>query len=297
MKTQLYNKRNVFRAQYSHNTVMHLVLACAVMYILLQGVNVILIVLSSTPKTVFAQMVLPNIGLQDFQHVLHKPWVLLSYFWLHASFLNLLSNMLWLYCFGSVIQSFVGYREVFPMFILSSLAAGLAFVGLSSFWPAIQGDTILTAMPGVMAFAVGAFVLVPRYRFFLTEHFSIPIWLVLIIFVVLNVMTVSNRLPLMVLLALSALFGALYIQMLKSGYKPGQFLYSGGDKLQAMVTPEELLGKRSPAKREQSLKVGKRQIVEHPSQEYIDTLLDKINQKGYKSLTAEEKATLMNAGK
>lgn len=297
MKTQLYNKRNVFRAQYSHNTVMHLVLACAVMYILLQGVNVILIVLSSTPKTVFAQRVLPNIGLQDFQHVLHKPWVLLSYFWLHASFLNLLSNMLWLYCFGSVIQSFVGYREVFPMFILSSLAAGLAFVGLSSFWPTIQGDTILTAMPGVMAFAVGAFVLVPRYRFFLTEHFSIPIWLVLIIFIVLNVLTVSNRLPLMVLLALSALFGALYIQMLKSGYKPGHLLYRSGDKLQAMVTPDELQGIRTAAKREQSLKVGKHQIVEHPSSEYIDMLLDKINQKGYKSLTAEEKATLMNAGK
>lgn len=297
MKTQFYNKRNVFRARYSHNTVMHLVLACAVMYILLQGINVILIVLSATPKTVFTQRVLPDIGLQDFQHVIHKPWVLLSYFWLHASFLNMLSNMLWLYCFGSVIQSFVGYREVFPMFMITCLAAGLAFVGLSSFWPVVQGDVLLTALPGVMAFAVGAFVLVPGYRFFLTEHFSIPIWVVLIVFIVLNVLTVSNRLPLMVLLAFAALFGALYIQLLKSGYKPGQFLYSGGNKLQAMVTPEELQGKRLTVKREQTLRVGKHQIMEHPSQEYIDVLLDKINQKGYKSLTAEEKETLINAGK
>ncbi|HET8572268.1 MAG TPA: rhomboid family intramembrane serine protease [Edaphocola sp.] len=277
---------------------MHLILACAVMYILLQGVNVILIVLSPSPKTVFTQKVLPNIGLQDFRHFIHKPWVLLSYFWLHASFLNMLSNMLWLYCFGSVIQSFVGYKEVFPMFILSCLAAGLAFVGLSSFWPAIQGDVLLTSLPGVMAFAVGAFVLVPRYRFFLTEHFSVPIWLVVVIFIVLNVLTVSSRLPLLALLACAALFGALYIRLLRSGYKPGQILYSGGNKLQAMVTPEEAPGtKRMTAKREQTLKVGKHQVVEHPSQEYIDMLLDKINQKGYKSLTAEEKETLMNAGK
>src|SRR5690606_26289996 len=152
-----------------------------------------------------------------------------------------------------------GYREVFPMSILSSLAAGLAFVGLSSFWPAIQGDVILTAMPGVMAFAVGAFVLVPRYRFLLTEHFSVPIWLVMIVFIVLNVLTVSNRLPLIALLTLSALFGALYIQMLKSGYKPGQFLYTSGDKLQAMVTPDELRSGHSTQKREQTIKVSKHQ--------------------------------------
>lgn len=297
MRTQFYNKRNVFKAKYHHNTVMHLIIACAVAYVLLQGLSVILIVLSSTPKTVFHDLILPNIALQPFSAFIHKPWVLFSYFWMHTSFLNMLSNMLWLYCFGSVIQSFVGYQEVFPMFFISSVVSGLGFIAVSSFWSSMPDSLILTSLPGVTAFAVAAFALVPGYRFFLTEHFSVPIWLVLVIFLMLNILTVGDQYPMLVLLGFSVLCGAGYIGLLKSGFKPGAFLYRSGNKIQSYVTPaEELAGVKS-AKRNQTLKISKHQIVEHPSQEYIDSLLDKISQKGYKSLTDEEKETLLNASK
>lgn len=276
---------------------MHLIIACAVAYVLLQGVNVILIVLSSTPKTVFQDMVLPNIALQQWGGFIQRPWVLVTYFWMHASFLNMLSNMLWLYCFGSVIQSFVGYREILPMFILSSVVSGIAYMVVSFFWKGLPDTLLLTSLPGVMAFAVGAFALIPSYRFFLTERFSIPIWLVLVIFLVLNVLTVSNHYSLMILLGCAALAGAGYIWLLKSGYRPGVILYHSGNKLQSMVTPQEESSARMGVRRNQAMKISKHQVLEHPSQEYIDTLLDKINQKGYKSLTTEEKETLMNASK
>jgi membrane associated rhomboid family serine protease len=297
MRTQFYNKRNVFKAKYHHNTVMHLIITCAVAYVLLQGLSVIMIVLSSSPKTVFAHLILPNIGLQPYSTFIQKPWVLFTYFWMHTSFLNMLSNMLWLYCFGSVIQSFVGYREIFPMFVLSSILSGIGYLAVSFFWTSLPDTILLTSLPGVMAFAVGAFVLVPKYRFYLTEHFSVPIWLVLILFLILNVVSVGNQNPLLILLGIAAISGAVYIWMLKSGFKPGVYLYRSGNKIQSLVTPGEEDRSRNAIKRSQILKISKHQVVERPSQDYIDSLLDKINQKGYKSLTDEEKETLVNASK
>lgn len=297
MKTQFYNQRNVFKAKYNHNAVMHLIIGCVVAYVLLQGFDVILLILSSSPKTVFAKEVLPNIGLQQFPVFLHKPWILFTYFWLHNSFLGMLSNMLWLYCFGSVIQSFIGYQEVFPMFFLSSIVAGICYLIISYFWTTIPDTPILTTLPGVMVFAVGAFVLVPHYRYYLTEHFSVPIWLVLAIFILLNVMTLGNQYAVIALVACAALSGAGYVWMLKSGYRPGRILYQSGNKIQAIVTPSNEIPVTKMVRRNETLKISKHQIVNNPSQEYVDSLLDKISQKGYKSLTAEEKETLINASK
>lgn len=297
MKTLFYNQRNVFKVKYNHNAVMHLIIGCVVAYVLLQSLDVILIVLSPTPKTVFTHIILPNIGLQQFHVFIHKPWILFTYFWLHNSFLGMLSNMLWLYCFGSVIQSFVGYQEVFPMFFLSSIVAGIGYLAISFFWTSIPDTTILTTLPGVMVFAVGAFVLVPHYRFYLTEHFSMPISLVLAIFILLNVMTLGNQYALITLVACAALSGAGYVWLLKSGYRPGKILYQSGNKIQAIVTPSNEIPIAKMARRNETLKISKHQVVNNPSQQYIDSLLDKISQKGYKSLTSEEKETLVNASK
>lgn len=297
IKTQFYQTRNIFRTRYQDNKVMHLIIACAVIYVIMKSVSVILIVLSPTPKTVFSDLILPNLALQPIGSFIHKPWVLISYFWADASFFKMLGDMLWLYCFGSVIQNSIGNKEIFPMFILSGLLSGLSFVALSFFWPALSNSLILSTMPGVMALAVGSFVLMPGFRFFLTERFSIPIWAVLAIFIVLNVFTVVNQTNLMVLFGISGLIGALYIYLLKSGFRPGNYLYNKGGRIQAMVTPVDIMANKHAIKRIETLKNSKHQVQDHPSPEYVDMLLDKINNSGFKSLTIEEKKSLKNASK
>lgn len=283
-------------ANYGRNAVIHLILTCAVGYIILQSIKIIFFITAATPKTVFSELILPQVALQSGQQTLHHPWVILTYFWLHASFFNMLSNMLWLYCFGSVIQSFVGHKEIVPLFLTSGILSGLLFSGISFLWPAMPDPMIITALPVVMAFAVGAFVLVPGYRFYLGERFSIPLWIVLVVFLMLNVLSVANNIPLMITLACAALTGAAYIWLLKAGYKPGARIFGLGNRIQSFFGPDHdrpshPRGRRSQAFRNRTMKPNR------PTPEYIDLLLDKINQKGYTALSPEEKEALLKASK
>ena len=83
--------------------------------------------------------------------------------------------------------------------------------------------------------------------------------------------------------------GFIYIRLLRSGYRPGQWMYSIGSRLESSVTPK--------GDGKQVRNRGSRIIPMQSRQERIDELLDKINQKGYKSLSQEERDFLSGAGK
>src|SRR5690606_4810184 len=191
MRTEFSRRRRIFLASYGQNAVVHLIIAIGVAYILLHAVKLIFMVLADDPKLVLDQQILPAVALQPFSSFIKHPWVLLTYFWGHISFFNMLSNMLWLYCFGSVIQTFVGSKEIIPLFVISGIGSGLLFVAISLLWSDMPTNSyLITTLPCVLAFAVAAIVLVPRYRFYLGERFSIPLWIVFGIFLLLNVLTV-----------------------------------------------------------------------------------------------------------
>lgn len=295
MRTEFSRRRNIFMANYGRNAVIHLIIACAVGYIILQSIKIIFFITATTPKTVFSELILPQVALQPWHQTIRHPWVIFTYFWLHASFFNMLSNMLWLYCFGSVIQSFVGHKEIVPLFLTSGILSGLLFSGISFLWPAMPGSMVITALPVVMAFAVGAFVLVPGYRFYLGERFSIPLWIVLVVFLMLNVLSVANHTPLMVVVACAGLAGAAYIWLLKAGYQPGRRISGWGHKIQSVFSPA--YDHPHPSKRRTLALKNRQHRSLAPTPEYIDMLLDKINQKGYTALSQDEKEALMKASK
>src|SRR5690606_5695669 len=147
-------------------------------YILLHALKVIFIILSDDPASVATRQILPNFALQPWTAFWGKPWVLLTFAWGHLSFWNLLSNMLWTYCFGSVIQNLIGYKEIIPMFLVNTTIGAILYLGVSAFWKEMPANPIFGALPGVLGFAVAAILLAPRFRFYLGDRFSIPLWLV-----------------------------------------------------------------------------------------------------------------------
>lgn len=276
---------------------MQLVVVLAMGFILLHAINVIILVLSDEPKTVFRNVVLPQVALQSWDVFMHRPWILVTYLLGHVSFWNLLSNLMWMYCFASVIQSLVGHKEIIPLYFIASLISGAAFVAVSAFWPAAQGIQYLGALPGIMAFAIGAITLAPGFRFHLGENLAIPLWLLLAVFLLLNVLNYAAGNPgMLVLIGSGALIGFVYIRLLRSGNRPGQWLYNTGNTVQGWVTPKEFNPAHHQKRRNQTLKQVKQEKEVSPS-DSVDMLLDKISQKGYDSLTAEEKEILMRASK
>lgn len=281
---------------YRNNAVLHLVIICAVSFIILHMLSAVFMVLAQ--KNVFVSKVLPVVALQGGDAFLSKPWSLITYFILHTSFWTLLSNMLWLYCFGSVIQALLGHKEIIPLFVMSSLIAGAAYIVITTFWPQISGaqTMVLTAQPGIIAFAIGAITLSPGYRYYLGERLAIPLWVLLTVYILLSCLSLmQGNNAMLVLLAAAALCGFGYIKMLQAGFRPGAWMYNIGGKMTYAFTPKEERPwpNRIKEQNKQVLKAKKDQF----SEEYIDAILDKINLKGYGSLSTEEKEALMKASK
>lgn len=306
MKTEFTRQRRNLISNYGHNALIQLIAASAVGFILAYAMYIIILVISPGQKiavngvqqlVTFDNAISPYISLQSFSVFIHKPWILITYAWAHSGFLNLLSNMLWLYCFGSVVQSLVGYKEIIPLYILSYILSGCLYLGTTALWPQIAGSTsALGALPATISFAFAAITLAPKYKFYIGDRFSIPLWLVLSIFLLLNVLNFSSgNYSMMILCAAAALTGFIYIQLLRAGNRPGVWLYRSGNKVQGWFTPDEFNEEQHHKKRMETFR--QIQSKSKSTEDSVDTLLDKINQKGYDSLTAEEKEILIRASK
>ncbi len=307
MKAEFTRQRMNLMSNYGQNALVQLIAVSAIGFILAYAMYVIILVLAPEQKTLingilekvtFNNSVSPYIALQPFAEFLHRPWVLLTYAWAHTGFWNLLSNMLWLYCFGSVVQSLVGYKEIIPLFIFSYVIGGCFFLAATAVWPALQGSRMaLGALPSIMGFAIAAITLAPKFRFYLGDRLSIPLWLLLAVYLILNILNfASGNVSMLLLCGASALTGFAYIKLLQSGYKPGNWWYNLGYNIQSWFSPKELQPGKTQKKRTETFRQA-RQSPSASKQESIDHLLDKINQKGYDSLTPEEKETLYKASK
>lgn len=244
---------------------------------------------------------MPNIALPQLHGFASHWWTIFTYGIFHfapSSFFELLSNMLWLYCFGSVTQMLIGKKQIIPLFIYSLLAGGALYLGVQ-FLPGEFGHCppqILGPRAALVGMAAAAITLSPHYRFYLTETFSVPMMVVAGIFGVLMILGSGFYLPVIIMLAGGGLMGFGYVKLLKAGHRPGQWMYSIGNKLESMVTPDEHAISRNN-KRRNAILSNMKNSKSGISQQRVDDILDKINQKGYDSLTAEEKDTLTRAGK
>lgn len=287
MSSTLSNKRKTFATnKYQNNAIIHLILVLAGGFILLHSMNVIILVLSEVPEKVLYEVVLPQVSLQEFDVFLTRPWILLTYAWGHQGFWALLGNMLWLYIFGSVLQTLIGYKEIIPLYFFSTLISGIVYLLISAFWHNMPGNPmIIGSFSGVIAFAAAAYTLAPKYNYYWGDRFVVPIVLMLGIYLVLNlIMLLPFNASLIILMVSGALVGYGYIKLLQSGYRPGFYIYGLFKKVESSITPTS---------KHKYILQEKNNNTEDLN--YIDTILDKINQKGYHSLNKEEKDALYKA--
>ncbi|MBA3829971.1 MAG: rhomboid family intramembrane serine protease [Taibaiella sp.] len=282
---------------YSRNSVIQLIVASGVGYVSIQLVR-ICILMFTNKYDAFYQIVIPDLALPALPLYKTKVWTLLTYGWVHLGFWELFSNMIWLYCFGNLVQVMVGYKQVIPLFIYSLISGGIFYL-LCQLIPGLTpvgGLSLLGCQAGLMGLAAAAVTLTPTYRFYIGPTFSLPLPVIAGVFALLMLMNTHLMLPLIFLLLGGALCGFVFIKLLRNGYKPGEWAYNLLEKMEKMVTPGNNVGwNKNNKKRNQVLNTYS--IKNGISQKRVDELLDKINQKGYNSLSAEEKDLLTRAGK
>src|SRR3954471_8359866 len=145
-----YRRSSSFRIPgYSQNAVLQLIVASGVGFIFYHGARVTLIVFG-VPANAAQSTVIPWIALPALHDFLQHAWTILTYGWVHNGFLEWLSNMVWLYTFGNVLQNLVGFRQVIPTYVYGLTLGGLTCLAVQLI-PGlhIPSPFVMTASAGV----------------------------------------------------------------------------------------------------------------------------------------------------
>ncbi|OYQ37991.1 rhomboid family intramembrane serine protease [Flavobacterium cyanobacteriorum] len=231
--------------------------------------------------------------------LLWKPWSLLLYAFLHADFFHILFNMLMLFFTGRLFLTFFTQKQLFGLYVLSAMFAGLLFIAGYNILPVFNGTVskLVGASAAVMAILIATATYAPYYQVRLLLIGTVKIWHIAIIFVVIDLINASVENPggHMAHLA-GALFGFLYIRLLQNGTD----LSKGVSAVLDFFTNLFRSRKSSPFKKiHRNTAPPVRTAAKKPkdlTQKQIDDILDKISKSGYDSLTKEEKDFLFKAG-
>jgi membrane associated rhomboid family serine protease len=234
----------------------------------------------------------------DLMKFFQRPWTLITMQFSEVRLMIVISNLIWLWTFGFLVQDLIGNDKLFPIYIYSATAAGLVFMLTVNLMYPNETVSFFYNGPaaGTMGLAIAATTISPKYRFFPMIGGGIPLWIITVIYFLLNASALFSK-PVMLLPVLAAaLMGYLFIRLLNSGNDLGDWMNSMARWMANLYTPGKK--KNSSPKQTTFYQQGnqspfsKKSIV---TQQRIDALLDKINQKGYDLLTEEEKKFLREA--
>lgn len=93
---------------------------------------------------------------------LERPWTLLTYMWLHPSFIHLAVNMIWLYWFWELLSEY-SVRRLLAIYIAGGVAGGIAFL-LTSLLLTTPSGELCGASGCVLALMGATAVAYPRRR-------------------------------------------------------------------------------------------------------------------------------------
>lgn len=231
-----------------------------------------------------------------------RPWTVITFMFSHIDIWSLLANMLWLWTFGFIIQSLFGGRTLAPIYIYGGLAGGLIYVAFTNLIPSLAANASVLPLAGanasVMAIAIAATTASPGYRIFPMLNGGIPLWILTIIYAVINFAGTSFSNPAAYGAEMgAAAVGFLFVKQLNKGNDWGAWMNKIYDWFFDLFNPDRQ-PKISPDRRSVFYDTrGKQPFKKKPNlnQQRIDEILDKINQTGYHNLSSDEKELLHRA--
>ncbi len=297
-----YHQRNRFSIALNNNSLAKLIIINLTVFVLFQFVKVFYIFTFTQPAAdlKFFNDIYLNLAIPPtFGEFIRKPWTLFTHMFYHERIWHLIGNVLWLWMFGYIYQDLTGNRKIIPVYIFGALGGAIAFLLAYSFIPGIKGTALAAcgASAGIMAIVVATTMTAPDFRIFPMINGGIPLWVLTIIFLIidLGLMSSSNTGGHIAHLA-GALTGYLFIVSMRKGTDWSEGLNKGYDWINNLFNPDKPSKK---FKEHQFYKTGRAPFSKSANltQQRVDEILDKINQKGYNSLTNEEKELLKRASK
>jgi len=238
----------------------------------------------------------------DPNTLLSRPWTIITHMFAHDNVWKILANMLWLWCFGYIMQDLTGNKKIIPVFLYGSLGGAIAFMLAYNFLPSLSVyapyATTGGAASGVMAIAIATTMVSPGYRIFPLLKGGIPLWVLTGLYIISDFATVSIGDTGTLITHLAGGFtGFLFIFFLRRGYDWSEWMNNLYDWFNDLFNPNKPSKKAKNIREELFYKTTTSPFKKTPNvtQQRVDEILDKINQQGYDRLTEEEKDLLKRA--
>ena len=285
------------------NALMALFAINVIFFLILMVIQVGVFVGEKTPEFFYSHVVqwfeLPG----SLTRLSEKPWTLLSYVFTDTGggIIRAISNMIWLWAFGYILQQMAGNDKIIPVYIYGGVAGAVFFIAAHYLLPPLipmrESAGLLGANAGVMAVAMATTTLEPNYRFFTQIRNGIPIWVLMTVYILIDFAGVAGFSAAHSLSHLgAALAGFLFVVFLRRGKDGSVWMNKLYSKFITLFDPKNKPEK--PEKEDIFYNSGNRKPfikTTTVTQKRVDEILDKINQKGYHFLTDEEKNFLKEA--
>ncbi len=239
-----------------------------------------------------------------FSEFILRPWTIITYAFAHSltDIFHILFNMLIFYWFGRLFIEYLGNDKLIALYVLGAITGGvvylLVFNGIPYFMERSGFIGMVGASAAVYAIVTGAAVLLPNYTFYLLFLGPVRIKYIAGFYIVLSFLgSVGSNAGGNIAHLGGALIGFIYIKQLQVGVDWGGWITSTIDWFKSLFKPRPKV-KVTYRKSEPEVKSkGGTKRPSKASQDEIDAILDKISERGYESLSADEKEKLFNASK
>jgi membrane associated rhomboid family serine protease len=304
--TEKNSRRRILLGE-SNNAVFNLVAVNGVIFIILGFTLLIYKVTAQGPAgsglLQFQREVLDWVALPgSFSRLASRPWTLLTGMFVHVDAWLVISNLLWLWAFGYIMQELTGNRQIVPIYLYGGLAGSVVFLLVCNLSPAMRGAAsgmeLMGANTGIIALAIATTMVAPDYRIFPMLNGGIPLWILTIVYVAVDLAGLGSA-PYAYHLAhvAGAAMGFVFVKELRRGRDWSAWMQHLYDWLINLFNPGNVKEKKVFKKELFYKNQGNPPYTKTPliTQQKVDELLDKISQKGYQFLTDEERELLKRA--
>lgn len=224
-----------------------------------------------------------------------RPWTLLTYMFTHFNFRHILFNMLILYFSGKMLMEYLGQKRMLALYIYGGIGGGLLYIILYNISPLLGTGSMVGASAGCIAVLVAGATYLPNMPVRLWGIFEVKYWMLAAGIVLLDILglTGTNAGGHIAHLG-GAIVAYFFIRSMRNGHEWNVYLFQVIDAIRNMLY-------RSKRKRK-GFKFGEQNYshfeeVKTNDTSKMDAILDKIKDKGYDSLSKEEKEYLFKISK
>ncbi len=237
----------------------------------------------------------------DYKVFIQRPWTLITFMFsdTSAGLWRLLSNMFWMWTFGYILRDIAGNDKIIPVYIYGGLMSGVFFIA-SGFFTNNFPLSLIGANSSILAIAATATTLSPAHRVLTHIRKGIPLWVLFCIYLAVDIVGI-NAIDWRFIFShlMGTLTGFGFAFLLHKNIDGSVWMNKLYNWFVNLFNPETPIKKREMKKNIYYNSGNRTPFINttKTTQDRIDEILDKINERGFQALSEEEKAFLEKASK